>query len=88
MINILLTIIQTLGSALLLVVIVDVLLSYFLSPYHPLRSALDRIVEPFLNPIRRVVPALGMIDFSPVILVILIQVVETVLILPLLLRFN
>ncbi|HML39900.1 MAG TPA: YggT family protein [Bellilinea sp.] len=81
MINILITIIQTLGSALLLVVIVDVLLSYFLSPYHPLRSALDRIVEPLLNPIRRVVPALGMIDFSPVILVILIQVVETVLIL-------
>lgn len=81
MINILITIIQTLGSALLLVVIVDVLLSYFLSPYHPLRSALDRIVEPLLNPIRRVVPALGMIDLSPVILVILIQVVETVLIL-------
>jgi len=81
MINILITIIQTLGSALLLVVIVDVLLSYFLSPYHPLRSALDRIVEPLLSPIRRVVPALGMIDFSPVILVILIQVVETVLIL-------
>jgi YggT family protein len=81
MINILITIIQTLGSALLLVVIVDVLLSYFLAPYHPLRSALDRIVEPLLNPIRRVVPALGMIDFSPVILVILIQVVETVLIL-------
>jgi YggT family protein len=81
MINILITIIQTLGSALLLVVIVDVLLSYFLSPYHPLRSALDRIVEPLLKPIRRVVPALGMIDFSPVILVILIQVVETVLIL-------
>ena len=81
MINILITIIQTLGSALLLVVIVDVLLSYFLSPYHPLRSALDRIVEPLLSPIRHVVPALGMIDFSPVILVILIQVVETVLIL-------
>ncbi len=80
MIDIIITIVQTLGSALLLVVIVDVLLSYFLNPYHPVRATLDRIVEPFLAPIRRVVPSLGMIDFSPVILVILIQVVETVLI--------
>ncbi|WP_416181034.1 YggT family protein [Bellilinea sp.] len=80
MIDLLISLIQAIGSLLLIVVIVSVVLSYFMSPYHPLRSNLDRIVEPLLNPIRRVVPPLGMIDFSPLILIILIQVVETLLI--------
>lgn len=80
MIDLLIALIQAVGSVLFIVVIVSVVLSYFLSPYHPLRSNLDRIVEPLLNPIRRVVPPLGMIDFSPLILIILIQVVETLLI--------
>jgi YggT family protein len=40
---------------------------------------LDRIVEPMMAPIRRIVPPLGMVDFSPLILLILIQVITTVL---------
>lgn len=80
MIDLLISLIQATGSVLFIVVIVSVVLSYFMSPYHPLRSNLDRIVEPLLNPIRRVVPPLGMIDFSPLILIILIQVVQTLLI--------
>ena len=77
---ILLNIIQITSRLLTLVVFVDVLLHYFLDPYHPVRRALDRIVEPMLNPIRRNLPPLGMMDFSPVVLIILIQLVERVLI--------
>jgi len=77
---ILIRIIQTAGTVLLLVVLASVLLSYFLPPYNSVRRFLDRIVEPILAPIRRVVPPLGMIDFSPVILMILIQVVESLLV--------
>jgi YggT family protein len=80
MIDVLIALIQALGSILFIVVIVSVVLSYFMSPYHPIRSSLDRIVEPMLRPIRRVVPPLGMIDFSPLVLIILIQVVQTLLI--------
>ncbi len=80
MITLLIRIIQAVASILMLVVIVDVVLSYFMSPYHPVRTALDKIVEPLLKPIRRIIPPLQMIDFSPVILIILIQVVETLLI--------
>jgi YggT family protein len=80
MIDVLIALIQALGSILFIVVIVSVVLSYFMSPYHPIRSSLDRIVEPMLRPIRRVVPPLGMIDFSPLILIILIQVIQTLLI--------
>ena len=63
-----------------LVVIVHVFLGYFMSPYHPIRSTIDRIVEPMLTPIRRVVPLIGMMDFSPFILLILIQVLGQVII--------
>jgi YggT family protein len=68
-------IINIISNALVLVVIVDILLGYFLSPVHPLRSALDKIVQPMLNPIRKIVPLVGGLDFSPLILVMLIQVV-------------
>ncbi|MCS6906455.1 MAG: YggT family protein [Anaerolineales bacterium] len=61
------------------VVILKVILSYFLSPYHPIREAIDRLVDPLLNPIRRVLPPVGMFDFSPLVLIILIQIVDSLL---------
>lgn len=60
-------------------VITHVILTYFLSPYHPLRAAIDRIVEPMLNPIRRVVPPLGMIDLSPLFLILILQLLGRLL---------
>ncbi len=80
LISILINIIQTLSTVLLLAVLASVLLSYFLPPYNNIRVFLDRLVNPLLLPIRRVVPPLGMLDFSPIVLIILIQVVEWVLI--------
>jgi YggT family protein len=62
------------------IVIASSLLSFFLPPYHPVREALDRIVNPFLNPIRRVVPMAGMFDFSPLILIIAVDLVSRILI--------
>ena len=65
---------------LVLLVIASAVLSYFMSPYHQVRQTIDRIVEPMLAPIRRVVPLVGMLDFSPLVLIILIQILSTVLI--------
>jgi YggT family protein len=69
-----------LQQILILLVILSVILSYFMDPYHPLRRGLDRLVEPMLNPIRRIVPLVGMIDFSPLVLIILIQIISGILI--------
>ena len=80
MIGILITIISALQEILILMVVLSVILSYFLDPYHPLRRGLDRLVEPMLNPIRRVVPLVGMLDFSPLVLIILIQIVGSLLV--------
>ena len=71
--------IDILSQILILLVFVSVILSFFMSPYHPVRQAIDRIIEPMLAPIRRVVPLVGMFDFSPLILMLLIQVVDWLL---------
>jgi YggT family protein len=62
-----------------LLVIVHVVLSYFMSPFHPVRQLIDRLVEPMLSPIRRIVPSVGMLDLSPLILLILVQVLGQLL---------
>ena len=72
--------ISVLANAIVLLAIVQVALSYFMSPFHPVRRTIDQIVEPMLAPIRKVVPLMGMFDFSPLILIILVQVLATVLI--------
>jgi YggT family protein len=60
-------------------ILVSVILSYFMDPYHPVRRFLDSIVEPMLAPIRRIVPLVGMLDFSPLILIVLIQLIGNLL---------
>ena len=78
--NILELFISYLAQLLVVLVVVSVILSYFMDPYHPVRRSIDSVVEPMLAPIRRVVPLLGMLDLSPLILIILIQVISNILI--------
>ena len=42
-------------------------------------EALDRITAPLYRPIRRLLPDFGGIDFSPLVLLILIQIVQMLL---------
>jgi len=72
-------IISTLANIYVWIVIASILLSYFLDPYHPIRQGVDNLVRPLLDPIRRVVPPVGMLDFSPLVLIILIQVVSNLM---------
>ncbi len=68
------------ARVLILFVVVDVVLHYFTSPFHPARAFLDRIILPLLRPIRRHLPPLGGFDFSPLVLILLIQVLAQALI--------
>lgn len=78
--DVLILLIRTIAQLFIYVVIASSLLSFFLPPYHPVREALDRIVDPFLTPIRRVVPAAGGLDFSPLILIIAVDFLSRMLI--------
>ncbi len=71
--NILIAIVSALSQILVLLVFVSVILSYFMDPYHPIRRGVDNLVEPMLAPIRRIMPRVGMFDFSPLVLILLIQ---------------
>jgi YggT family protein len=79
-IAILILFINAISQLLVLLVIVSVILSYFMDPYHPVRRAIDGVVEPMLAPIRRIVPLVGMLDFSPLVLIILLQLLSNILI--------
>jgi YggT family protein len=79
MIGFLITFVQLASRLFMILVIVKIFLSYFMSPYHEVRMVIDRIVEPFQAPIRRITPRIGMFDFSPLVLIILIQVIEFIL---------
>jgi len=73
------TIIVVVEQTLLLLILLKVLLSYFMDPFHPFRQSVDRLIEPLLKPIRQIVPSFGRFDFSPVILMILVEILARVL---------
>jgi len=54
-----------------LIVFVAVILSWFqLSPDNPLMRITHTLTEPVLGPIRRILPSMGGLDFSPLVLLI------------------
>ena len=73
--NPILIVIQTLGQILTIIVIIDAVLSFVLAPDHPIRSALGQILQPLYAPIRKFMPAMGGLDFSPIVLLLLIRAV-------------
>ncbi len=77
---ILIDIILFLRSLLELLVIAYVILSFVMDPYHPVRRWVNSIIEPMLMPIRRVVPLVGMLDFSPIVLLLLIRILSNLII--------
>jgi len=76
----LIQIVQTLSWLFTIVLLADVIVAYFLPPFNPIRSFLDRIIQPLLRPIQRILPSFGGLDFSPLVLLLLVQVLERVLV--------
>ena len=56
------------------VVIIQALLSW-VSPYHPIRPFFDALSRPFLRPFQRMIPLVGGVDLSPLILLVILQVI-------------
>ncbi len=73
-------IIRALFELFSLVIIAKVLMSFFLSPYNNIRRIFDSLVDPLLSPIQKLIPPIANLDFSPIILLLLLQLVERILI--------
>jgi YggT family protein len=47
--------------------------------YHPVIRVLDQITEPILAPLRRYIPPIGgMMDITPIVALILIQILQAI----------
>jgi YggT family protein len=51
-----------------------------MAPYHPIRSNLDKIVQPMISPVRKYIQPIQGIDFSPLILLIIVQLAGKILV--------
>lgn len=56
------------------IVIIAALLSW-IAPYAPAAPLFHGLAAPLLNPVRRLVPVIGGLDFAPLVVVLLLQVV-------------
>jgi len=61
-------------------IIARALLPWFrVDPYHPVMRFLIQITEPLLAPIRRNLPTMGGLDFSPMVALLILWAVELLL---------
>lgn len=75
-----LNLIDALFYAFSLAILIRVILSWVrFDPYHPVSVFIHGVTEPVLAPIRRLLPSTGMIDFSPLVAILLLQIVQAVL---------
>ena len=88
MIDALFGIANLLLNVLVWIIIIQVILSW-LSAFNVLNTnsggvrafvrALDKVTDPLYRPIRRVLPDFGGIDFSPLVLILLVKIVQMLL---------
>ncbi len=55
------------------VVVVQAVLSW-VNPHHPIQPFFDSLGKPFLRPFQRIIPLVGGVDLSPMVLLIALQV--------------
>ncbi len=63
-------------------IIIRVLLSWIpgVPWHHPLVRALISITDPILEPARRIIPPIGMLDISPIVVLIVLEIVHEFLV--------
>lgn len=59
------------------ITLIYVLISW-INPMAPVAPALSMLLQPLLGPIRRIVPTIGGIDLSPMLLLILVYIIQMV----------
>lgn len=63
---------------LLSAVVIGLAILSWVNPRSPLMPLLLRLAEPFLRPVRRIVPIIAGVDISPLILLFLVQLIQSV----------
>jgi YggT family protein len=72
--------VSVLFTILYVAIIVRSLMSWFNpSPENPLVRLVYEITEPIMAPLRKIVPRIGMIDITPIVAIVLLQLIESLL---------
>lgn len=67
-------------DVLTMAIVFRIILSWFSpNPTNRLAIILIQITEPILGPLRRIIPRAGMLDFSPMVAIIMLQLVSYLL---------
>jgi len=78
--DVFLNLIAILCRVLAVIIFVRAILSWFaISPYSPIVVFLDRITEPILAPLRRIIPRLGMVDITPMVAIIILFLIASLI---------
>ncbi len=69
----------------LIAIIIQAVLSWVVPPdrYHPAQTLLYSLTEPVLRPIRQIVPMIGGLDLTPLVAIVLLQVLKMLVMPPL-----
>ena len=51
-----------------------------LDPHHPIVQLLFQVTEPVLEPARKLIPSIGMIDISPIVVFIVLGILQDLLV--------
>jgi YggT family protein len=80
--------VDLLFEVLIWLIIIRCLLSFInLDPYHPIVRFIYDVTEPIMGPFRRIIPNIGMFDFSPLVAVLAVEVARQLVIKLILLLF-
>ncbi|HNB77739.1 MAG TPA: YggT family protein [Rhodocyclaceae bacterium] len=63
---------------LIIIVIMSAVLSW-ISPYSPISPILNNLARPFLRPFQKIIPPIANIDLSPLVLLLILQIVLMVI---------
>jgi YggT family protein len=73
--------VEVLCNILIVAIFARAILSWFVhDPRNPVLAALDQVTEPILSPLRRVMPRMGMLDFTPLVAIIILSVVQSLVV--------
>jgi YggT family protein len=64
------------------VLLIRILITWIpnLDPYHPIVQMLFQVTDPVLEPARKLIPPIGMIDISPIVVFIALGILQDLLV--------
>lgn len=76
----LLFIVDHIINALIILIVVSSILSWFSpDPRNPIVRLVNAVVEPLLHPIRTIIPNLGPLDLSPMVAIVILMLLQKLL---------